>query len=544
MADDMRTPRRRKPSKTDDADASASATTPTKDKKETGGSTKTLIIQQAITLCIALTFLGASVYIALNPEIAEKIGAVIGLVETAEPQSNNVVTLTATNFDSFIKENNPAMVEFYAPWCGHCKKLAKPYAEAADTLKGIATLAAVDAIAEKDLADRYEIKSFPTLYFFQDGEKTKYSAGLSSGSIVAWTKKRVYGPISELKTEEDIQSFKQKGDTSLIGFFSEDDKEISDTFRQRAISDDDRSYALGDVALMSSLNVKQTPAVVMLRTFDDGDAIFDCKKGAHDSLSDAFDFFINVHRTPLVLEFGQLTQQDSLFPWQKASMLVFGIEDKEGDTMKAVTQVAKGSHDKMAMVYAPTKDDKRLRSYLGVPEQGLYAIITEVVDEKRKKYPLNEALDGLSAEEAEKKLSAHFEAFRAGQLKPSYKSSPVPESNSEPVKVVVGSQFEEMVMDSEKHVFLEIYAPWCGHCKQLAPTWDKLAQHYDDREDVVIAKMDGTDNESPHVEVKGFPTLILFPKGENKVQDKYSGGRKYDELLNYLEEKIGTKQQY
>jgi len=90
--------------------------------------------------------------------------------------------------------------------------------------------------------------------------------------------------------------------------------------------------------------------------------------------------------------------------------------------------------------------------------------------------------------------------------------------------VVVGKNFEDVVMDETKDVLLEVYAPWCGHCKSLEPTYTKLAEAYAGSNDVVIAKMDGTENEVDGLSIKGFPTLKFYPKGK-KVGLGCGGGK-------------------
>jgi len=132
------------------------------------------------------------------------------------------------------------------------------------------------------------------------------------------------------------------------------------------------------------------------------------------------------------------------------------------------------------------------------------------------------------------KLTAWVKSIADGSLKPHLKSEPVPtETAAGVVRVVVGKSYDDVVLQrGDKDVLLEIYAPWCGHCKTLAPIYDELAAAYSDKPNLVIAKLDGTANDID-VEYRGFPTLKFFPAGGEMVD--YEGGRTLSDLKAFLE---------
>merc|ERR1712007_259086 len=85
-------------------------------------------------------------------------------------------------------------------------------------------------------------------------------------------------------------------------------------------------------------------------------------------------------------------------------------------------------------------------------------------------------------------------------------------------------------MNADRDVLVEFYAPWCGHCKKLAPKYLKLAQSLEYMsKDLMIAKVDSTENEIPNFPVEGFPTLMMFKKGMK------------DKPVTMEDEKMGVK---
>jgi protein disulfide isomerase len=136
-----------------------------------------------------------------------------------------------------------------------------------------------------------------------------------------------------------------------------------------------------------------------------------------------------------------------------------------------------------------------------------------------------------------KTLRAHLAAFKEGKLEQYLKSQKPPKKNDGDVKVVVGRTFNKYVLDKTKHVMIEFYAPWCGHCKALEPKYEEAAKILKKKfANVTLAKLDATANDIPYpFEAKAYPTLYWVPSGNASKAEVYQGGREADDLVKFVE---------
>jgi len=101
--------------------------------------------------------------------------------------TSDVVILTNENFENTIATNSkPWLLEFFAPWCPHCKKLVPIYAEVAEALKGKANVGSIDCTQHRDLCSRFSVLGYPTLFLMSEGKIYEYSDSRTKESLISF----------------------------------------------------------------------------------------------------------------------------------------------------------------------------------------------------------------------------------------------------------------------------------------------------------------------------------------------------------------------
>jgi protein disulfide-isomerase A1 len=447
-------------------------------------------------------------------------------------EEDNVLVLTTQNFEEAIKQHNAVLVEFYAPWCGHCKALAPEFAKAATQLKeqnSDIKLAKVDATVESKLAEQYKVSGYPTLKFFRDGAPVEYNGGRTADTIISWLTKKLGPPATTLADEASANALIASKDVVVIGFFTDPESDEAKAFTSAASGIDDIPFGIiTDQELFNAFKVVGSHGIVLFKKFDDGRADFDGEYKAA-----AVSKFISENQLPLVVEFSQDTASKIFGGEVKKHLLLF-ISKSSPDFVEkktVVEHVAKEFKGKSLFIFVDSdvEDNERILEFFGMKKSDVPAFRMIHLGEDMIKYKPE------SAAITEENVKTFVDGVISGTIKAHLMSEDVPADwDSKPVKVLVGKNFHEVAMDEKKAVFVEFYAPWCGHCKQLAPIWDQLGEAYKDHPEIVIAKMDATANELEDVKVQSFPTIKFFPKGSSQMVD-YSGERTFEGFQKFLE---------
>merc|ERR1711923_681068 len=462
--------------------------------------------------------------------------AMFGALAQAEiTKEEGVLVLTNDNFQEAVDGNEFILVEFYAPWCGHCKALAPEYAKAAGILAekdSPIKLGKLDATEESKTAEKFEVRGYPTLKFFKNGKPMEYGGGRTAETIVSWVEKKTGPPAKTLANADEAKAFVDGKTVTVIGCFKDETTDAAKAFLAVASNLDDLAFGVtGDEAVRSEYGVSGEGAV-MVKTFDDGKAVL-----TEGLTEEAVAKFVTSESLPLVIDFNHETAQKIFSGEVKSHFLLFSSAkaDDHEDKLSILRDMAKKNKGNMLFVTINTDEDdhKRILEFFGIVDSELPTFRAIQLGEDMAKFKPGD--DKIEAEN----IKAFVAKFLAGELKQHLMSEQIPEDwDAAGVKVLVGKNFHEVAMNTEENVLVEFYAPWCGHCKQLAPIWEKLGEKYADHANIVIAKMDSTANELEEIKVQGFPTIKLIKAGDNSIVD-FEGERTEAGFTKFLDAQCG-----
>lgn len=483
---------------------------------------------------------------------------------TADPNSA-VVKLTTKEFKSFLDENPLVLAEFYAPWCGYCKQLAPEFTKAADLLNEThpnIKLAQIDCVEEAELCQQHGIRGYPTLKVIRGAyqQPSDYEGPRSAEGIVEYMIEESRPPVklfADITEFEDVTSYTTK--PVVVQFLPSavhESAEAQNTtfgslaFAERSktpfysVEDDEQIKKIG--ALIGSELSTTEPSYLMFHP----DQVTDPRVFSSEFSKENFQDWLKNAKVPY---FGDINR-DTYTVYMESSLPLsyyfYTSPEQRQSVNEFFTELGKKYVGKLNFVGLDASQYGGHAATLNMDTE-IFPLFAIQNNANGRKYGINqtEYPEGPSTEV----IAEFIESFLAGEVDPIVKSEPMPtqeEIDAQSSIKLVAHNYLDTLNDLSKDVFIEYYAPWCGHCKKLFPIWEELAEVYESKNEdskVVIAQIDHSNNDvDTPIMIEGYPTIIFYP-ANGKINEKtgirehvvYDQARQAEYFIDFIK-KHGT----
>ncbi|XP_055946978.1 protein disulfide-isomerase A5-like [Argiope bruennichi] len=481
---------------------------------------------------------------------------------------SEVYHLTDENFSTTIESEPSVLVMFYAPWCGHCKKMKPEFESAAQQMKeqdipGV--LAAVDAIKAKTIADRFKITGYPTLKYFKRGEFQFDVNFRTADKIVEFMNDPKEPPpppppevpwseepshVVHLK-EDDFKPFLKRKKHVLVMFYAPwcgHCKKAKPEFTAAAefFKDEPKvEFAAVDCTSFSSIcsahNVKGYPTLKYFNYYK-VDKLYEGSRSEKDFI----DYMLAAVDSIPPLNSESPEDPETFWSEVPNGHLVNYLKDS---TFHQIMQSKKSA---LVMFYAPWSGHcKALRRVLAevaakVKEQKIDCFIAAVDGTVETSLQAEFSIRAYTTLKYFKNGKVQFDVedrtvdklleFVKDPKEPPPREIPW---SDEPSNVVhLKEEDFKPTLKSTRHVLVMFYAPWCGHCKRAKPEYTAAAAYFKDDPEVKLAAVDCTVHNSlcTAYDVNSYPTFIYF--NFYNVEKPYDGSRTKHDFIKYMEAAI------
>eukprot|EP00945_MAST-04E_sp_MAST-4E-sp1_P003285 g3285.t1 len=457
----------------------------------------------------------------MNPAYACLLLLACG-VPLAGAQEGQVIALHDDDFDSALSAVPNAMVEFYAPWCGHCKKLEPEFNTAAKYFSSQSKVIGffkVDATKERTLSKRYAIDGFPTILHVRnstDGDYTVYEGDRTAKAIKEYVNEEIpalrHASVVKLEAEKsDLGLFLRMKDAVAIGFFKSDtDSRLQAFLKASEFEEVPYAYTFS-AAIAKEAGIEGTDAgiAVLIKSGEvyqfPGDL----------SSATEIDTFVLHRQFPNVIKYGKRVHK-KVFDSSFTSQVVLFLKDVNAKDPNFAERI-KSNERLTDKFYEEAKSFVKARGHAtAVPRWVIVRVNQFLLPEDMPfVYKLGHSCN--IRKETDFPSICFFNTKSTG---PPVVVEKFQEKASEDMSFTDFSKIFKRWRD--RNVIVMLYAPWCKASKATAPEFEKLANALSPIRNIKVAKYDATNNDAGTKagETTRYPKFRLF-KANRKDDEEY-----------------------
>ena len=489
---------------------------------------------------------------AIHEETPDEDPEPQGDEDNSKIEENYVVELTNDNFESAFKNTTYWLVEFYAPWCGHCMKLMPKFNKAAEknTFPNV-QFGKVDCTKETKLADKYKIQGFPTILWMTKKDdiitfKKLDSSVRDTDLIYSFVKEELNNDI-EVTTVVELQKQIKKERRSILIVMDKTDSHYDynvNVLRKTSLrAGKENILTSNSQAIRNYFDVKDINVnfVVGFHNVEEGQVFF--RFGNNQVNIEAFVKELVKERTEILAQSEEDKLNEILDGFIKAAILIY---KNANDTYvpETIENTRKALQKNVGLLYSihshtneTTSEINNIAAVLRItPEEFPVLAILDVPENSKKKDDfIKYKLSGNGKAFSQAQVENYIDDFKNHRLVKIFASDPIPETRSfKGVETLVGLSIQEFVNTSGKDTLVSICTTLSYPCRIFTKMLERLAKRINGST-FAVGQIDYTNNEFEHLEFTSIPTVALFRDNPEKKERYTKEG-----IIYYNNEKFTT----
>lgn len=432
---------------------------------------------------------------------------------------NGSIVLDKHNFQN-VMDNEPLwIVMTYVDWCGHCKELKPKWMDLAGALEAKAVQTKVYSAMIDDnpsIHNDWDVTSFPTIFYVRNGVYKKYQDKREVKNLLQFIENNEEEPVVQLE-EDELEEVISGNDVAIVGMFGDLTSQTAKLYETVAWEMEVSSFFA-----MKRPEGVDSDSVVVYSQLEGKPA----KRVLKDELSkERMHHFIARGRRPYVIPFSA-DNQKLVFEMKSitVSVLIFHGEEGSADRLETFGKIARVHSTAVNFVEMRSDNEyaQRFFSYFNLNDEDMpiVYIIESGKDSKDQRMANTKDI-------SEAGIAQLIEDFTTNQIKTSK-----PKTTNEPddvapqdwseraVKYLTGANYEEIVLNKEKDVFVMWYKESCPHCQSMESVWAELAEKYQDHPTLYIAHIKSQNlHKVDEVKIEKVPTFMLYKRSANKITE-------------------------
>ncbi|KAF6126336.1 protein disulfide isomerase like, testis expressed [Phyllostomus discolor] len=393
----------------------------------------------------------------------------------------------------------------------------------------------VDITVEMELRKEFDIQKAPELKLFFEGNRLdpiSCEGVIESAALVVWLRRQISQKAFLFTDTQQVVEFVKARPLVIIGFFEDLEEEVAELFYD--VIKDFPELTFGVISISNAIGRFHVILDSVL-VFRKG-KIVNRQELINDSTNKhVLNQVIKQHLTGFVIEYNT-ENKDLIYELHILNhMLLFASKSSKsfGMIMQHYKLASEEFQNKILFIFVDSDEPRngRVFEYFRITEVNIPSVqILNLSSDARYKMPFENITF--------QNLKKFGHSFLTRSAKNHQSSEEVPKYwDQGPVKQLVGKNFNLIVFDKKRDVFVMFYAPWSSKCRTLFPMLEDLGIKYQNHSTVTIAKIDITANDIQLMYLDRYPFFRLFPANSKQVV-LYKGEYTMEGFSNFLESQV------